>query len=187
MWSRTICALTSLVCILGVVFVSFSEQDALIPPFRASDTISFPDLVLSSHERKILYDFMRQHKGNVCGIAAPNIGKYVQFMILDIEGVLHEMVNPSYTAEVTLKYPPFREESLMCVDNYNSMERFITITATYYLSAYGFAQPHTETLHGRASICYQHFVDVFSGKWPCANQTSQVLIPVTLSQASFTV
>ena len=179
---KTLVAACLLVAVAISMSTDFSSQTIAYAPFQASEPVAIPTKVVSSETKKFLFDFMRKNKGNVCGVAAPNVGVYLQYMVMDLDGVLREMVNPTYAVEpelTTKKYSQIEETSLMCPSQSAKVDRYVSITAVFYSSAYGFLTQHTETLTSRHAVCYQHFVDVFSGHWPCQTEKNQ-LSPISL-------
>lgn len=153
------------VVVLSMVVASRFARRSLMDydeTFRPSEPVSkFPASV-----RRKLYQVLRSEP-EWCGVAAPNLRRYQQVAVLHMRGFTHDVMNPSWYPAPNTVLDRRMESSEMCHG-----ENITRIRDRPWGIFASFDTVHTGRierfyLEGAEARCFQHFVDVFAGDWPC--------------------
>lgn len=174
----------SLICTICVLLVTAQRRDVSPVVSTMAFRASVPVTGRVSAQKA-------QHKlrtrlisvGNVCGVAAPNFRRYIQYMVMWHDGGPVDMFNPR--VEPPAEGTPHRtveETSLMCpTAGAVSVRRAMHVRLWYRDAAWN---ERKLDLWDDAAICAQHFYDVMRGGWPCPAVASRLpAIPDTSGAA----
>lgn len=103
-----------------------------------------------------------------CGFGAPQLRVYVAAVALWVHGELHVVVNPEYTPAPGAETRWLTETSPLChaPDATATRPRADSVVAAFALADAPAERYHVTLLAAEAQ-CWQHWVDVFAGAWPC--------------------
>lgn len=164
------------VVVLSMVVASRLAQRSLMDydeTFRPSAPVAEFPLEL----RRTLFQVLRAEP-EWCGVAAPNLRVYQQLAVLHLRGFLHDVANPSWYPAHNSVWDRRLESSEMCHGENltHTVDRPWAILASFDTLHGGRVERFY--LEGAEARCYQHFVDVFGGHWPCngSDHTLDVLM-----------
>lgn len=164
--------------VLATLISRSLDQSHLV--FRASDSVApheMPSILYQIRPR--VEEYLRVNP-NECGLAAPNLQLYKQYLVLRHEAALIDVFNPSFVPTGWMVNSTQKESSSMCKDKFVfEATRSYSISMTYRTA--GNHESVLELSHVQA-WCVQHFVDVFKGTWMCDPGIPSVLrIPAVVA------
>lgn len=99
-------------------------------------------------------------EANGIGLAAPQIGLSLRLCVIEIDGIIYNMVNPKITSASGEKIF-FEEGCLSLPEEYFEIERFAKVTVRYQNEK---GEDVKLRAHGLLAICIQHELDHLDGK-----------------------
>lgn len=99
-------------------------------------------------------------EANGIGLAAPQIGLSLRLCVIEIDGVVYNMINPKITS--TSREKVFFEEGCLSLpEEYFEIERFAKVTVRYQNEK---GEDMKLRAHGLLAYCIQHELDHLDGK-----------------------
>lgn len=99
-------------------------------------------------------------EANGIGLAAPQIGLSLRLCVIEIDGIIYNMVNPKITSTSGEKIF-FEEGCLSLPEEYFEIERFAKVTVRYQNEK---GEDMKLRAHGLLAVCIQHELDHLDGK-----------------------
>ena len=169
---RRLRALVLGVAVLGVLvglvagFLHYRQTQR--PYFSGSMTIaSARAMVAIQQELKPRLTLALAQRAQVCGVAAVNLGRYVQYMVLrQPDHSFLYMANPQAPQPLPgSTVEAINETSHLCLDPYfATRRRHSSVRISYRDHKWEW---QTAEFHRVAAVCVQHFYDIMQGNWPC--------------------
>ncbi|TXH01241.1 MAG: peptide deformylase [Candidatus Moraniibacteriota bacterium] len=98
-------------------------------------------------------------EANGIGLAAPQIGLSLRLCVIEIDGVVRNLINPKITS-TSRETVLFEEGCLSLPEEYFSIERFAKVTVRYQNEK---GEEVKLRAHGLLAVCIQHELDHLDG------------------------